>query len=65
MCEVGLMVAPTFRILPATPGAEGAWIVETTHGSGIVERSIEFASRKKAEAAADQWTYLDEDWAAI
>jgi hypothetical protein len=65
MWEAGLMVAPTFRILPATPGAEDAWIVETTHDSGVVERSIVFASRAEAQAAADQWIYLDEDWAAI
>jgi hypothetical protein len=55
----------TFRILLVTPGAEKGWIVETTHESGLVERSVAFASQPKAQAAADSWLYLDGDWAAV
>jgi hypothetical protein len=56
---------PTFRILPVVPGAENGWIVETTHDSGIVERSVVFASQEEAQAAADRWLDLDEDWATV
>ena len=56
---------PTFRVLPATPGAENGWIVETTHESGVVERSVVLVSEVDAKAAADKWQHLDEDWAAV
>jgi hypothetical protein len=56
---------PTFRILPVAPGAENGWIVETTHDSGVVERSVVFASQEEAQAAADRWLHLDEDWAGV
>ncbi len=56
---------PIFRILPVAPAAENGWVVETTHDSGILERSITFASQEEAKAAADSWQDLDEDWGAI
>jgi|HubBroStandDraft_5_1064220.scaffolds.fasta_scaffold2029055_2 hypothetical protein len=59
------MVLPTFRILPVGPGAQDGWIVETTHDGGVVERSVVFASQEEAQAAADSWLHLDEDWAAV
>jgi hypothetical protein len=56
---------PTFQILPVAPAAENGWVVETTHDSGVLERSITFASQEEAKAAADSWQDLDEDWDAI
>ena len=56
---------PTFRILPAYADADLGWIVETTHESGMIETSVVLPSREKAQAAADSWAHLDEDWAAI
>jgi hypothetical protein len=56
---------PTFQILPVAPAAENGWVVETTHDSGVLERSITFASQEQAKAAADSWQDLDEDWDAI
>jgi hypothetical protein len=56
---------PTFQILPVAPAAENGWVVETTHDSGVLERSITFASQEEAKAAADSWQNLDEDWDAI
>jgi hypothetical protein len=56
---------PTFQILPVAPAAENGWVVETTHDSGVLERSITFASQEEATAAADSWQDLDEDWDAI
>ena len=46
-------------------GADTGWIVETTHDNGLVETSVFLPSQAKAQAAADSWKYLDEDWAAI
>jgi sorbitol-specific phosphotransferase system component IIBC len=59
------MNLPTFRILPVASGPDDGWVVETTHDSGVVERSIVFASQEEAQAAADSWQHLDEDWAAV
>jgi hypothetical protein len=59
------MISPKFRILPVAPGPDNGWIVETTHAGGVVERSVVFASEEEAQAAADRWLHLDEDWAAI
>jgi hypothetical protein len=59
------MTMPIFRILPVAPAAENGWVVETTHDSGVAERSIVFASQKEAQAAADSWEDLDDDWAAV
>ena len=58
-------VMPGFRILPARREAKAGWVVETTHDSGRVEISIIMASKAEAEAAADRWIHLDEEWAAI
>jgi hypothetical protein len=55
------MILPTFRILPVGPGPDNGWIVETTHGLGVVERSVVFATQVDAQAAADTWKDLDED----
>ena len=59
------MITPTFRILPVTPDPEDGWVVETTHESGVVERSVVFATQAEAQAAADSWQDLDEDWDAV
>jgi hypothetical protein len=58
---------PTFHILPVAvaQAAEKGWVVQTTHDSGVAERSIVFASQEEAQAAADSWQDLDEDWAAV
>jgi hypothetical protein len=54
-----------FRILPRSLDADLGWVVETTHESGIVETSIMYPTREKAQAAADSWIHLDEDWAKV
>jgi hypothetical protein len=59
------MMMPTFRVLPVLLGAENGWIVETTHESGVVERSVVFATQAEARAAADSWQDLDADWEAV
>lgn len=56
---------PKFRILAAERAADRGWVVETTHSSGVVERSIAYPTKSKAQAAADSWVHLDEDWAKI
>jgi hypothetical protein len=56
---------PTFRILPVASAAYDGWVVETTHDSGVLERSITFASEEEAKAAAESWQDLDEDWDAV
>lgn len=56
---------PGFRIMPAKREAKVGWNVEITHDSGRVETSIIMASKAEAEAAADRWVHLDEDWAGI
>jgi hypothetical protein len=56
---------PIFRILPVDLDTKFGWVVETTHESGIVEKSIVLSSRAEAQAAADSWTHLDDDWAAV
>jgi hypothetical protein len=56
---------PTFRVLPVSPGAENGWFVETTHEGGVVEKSVVLASQAVAQAAADSWQDLDEDWDAV
>jgi hypothetical protein len=55
----------TFRILPVNMDADLGWVVETTHGSGIVDTSIVYPAREKAQTAADSWIHLDEDWAKV
>ena len=55
----------TFRILPRSLDSDLGWIVETTHESGTVERSIVYSTREKAQKAADSWLHLDEDWAKV
>ncbi len=55
----------TFRILPRSLDADLGWIVESTHDSGIIERSITYPTQEKAQKAADSWVHLDEDWARI
>ncbi len=55
----------TFRVLPVSLDADFGWIVETIHETGIIERSVVLASRAQAQAAADSWQYLDENWAAV
>jgi hypothetical protein len=59
------IVMQIFRILPVTHGVTNGWVVETTHENGVVETSVVFATREEAQAAADSWIHLDEDWAAI
>ena len=59
------MMIPTFRVLPVSLGAENGWVVETTHESGVVERSVVYATQAEAQAAADSWQDLDEDWEAV
>jgi hypothetical protein len=59
------MLMPTFRVLPVPSGAQNGWLVETTHENGVVERSAVFATEAKAQAAADSWRDLDEDWDAV
>jgi len=54
-----------FRILPRSHDSDLGWIVETTHESGIVERSIVYSTQEKAQKAADSWVHLDEDWAKV
>ena len=56
---------PSFRILPRNLDAKLGWVVETTHGSGIVETSIVYPTRAQAQVAADSWIHLDEDWAKV
>jgi hypothetical protein len=56
---------PTFRILPVNLDADRGWIVKTTHESGVVDTSIVYATQMKAQAAADSWEHLDEDWAKV
>jgi hypothetical protein len=56
---------PTFPVLPVLLGSESGWVVETTHESGVVERSVVFATQAEAQAAADSWQDLDEDWDAV
>jgi hypothetical protein len=55
----------TFRIIPINRDADLGWVVETTHASGIVETSIVYETREKAQKAADSWVHLDEDWAKV
>ena len=55
----------TFRVLPASLAADAGWIVETVHENGVVEKSVVLTSRVEAQAAADSWEHLDEDWAAV
>jgi hypothetical protein len=62
-CRGRVLIMPIFHILPVAPAAENGWVVETTHDSGVAERSIIFASQEEAQAAADSWP--DEDWAAV
>ena len=33
--------------------------------TGIVETSVAWASKTEAQAAADKWVNLDEDWAGV
>jgi hypothetical protein len=55
-----------FRIFPADmDAATTGWVVKTTHDDGKVDTSIVYGTRAKAQAAADTWTYLDEDWAKV
>jgi hypothetical protein len=56
---------PTFRIIPINRDADLGWVVETTHESGIVEKSIVYRTQTEAQAAADSWEHLDEDWAKV
>lgn len=56
---------PTFRILPVDLDAKQGWIVETTHDDGVVNKSISYPTKEKAQEAADSWIYLDEDWGKI
>jgi hypothetical protein len=62
---VGLISMCIFRILPLSRDVDLGWVVETTHGSGIVETSIVYPTQAKAQAAADSWVHLDEDWAKV
>jgi hypothetical protein len=55
----------TFRILPVGRDADQGWVVESTHGTGIVETSVVLPTREKAQASADSWIHLDEDWARV
>jgi hypothetical protein len=54
-----------FRILPVSLDADLGWVVETTHPSGVVERSIVYKTEMQAQKAADSWIHLDEDWAKV
>jgi hypothetical protein len=51
-----------FNIVPADICSKAGWVVKTTHDSGVVDTSIVYASQAKAQAAADSWEHLDEDW---
>jgi hypothetical protein len=58
------MMMPSFRVLPVSLGAENGWVVETTHESGVVERSVVFATQAEGQAG-DSGQDLDEDWEAV
>jgi hypothetical protein len=55
----------TFQILPVDLDPKGGWVVKTTHDDGKIDISIVYDTQAKAQAAADSWTYLDEDWAKV
>jgi hypothetical protein len=55
----------TFRILPLSRDQDLGWVVETTHGSGVIDKSIVYSTQEKAQRAADSWVHLDEDWAKV
>jgi hypothetical protein len=55
----------TFRLSPADPNGKIGWVVKTIHDDGRVDTSIVYETRAKAQAAADSWTNLDEDWAKV
>jgi hypothetical protein len=56
---------PTFQILPAAPVSDTGWVVRTKHDNGVIDTSVVYQTREKAQAAADTWTHLDEDWARV
>ena len=55
----------TFQILPSDQDAKIGWVVKTTHDDGTVDTSIRYETHTKAQAAADSWVHLDEDWAKV
>jgi hypothetical protein len=56
----------TFEILPTNLDGKLAWVVKTTtHATGVVDTSIRYPTRAEAQAAADSWEHLDEDWAKV
>ncbi len=55
----------TFQILPVDKDGKIVWVVKTTHDDGTVDTSIRYETRAQAQAAADGWIYLDEDWARV
>jgi hypothetical protein len=55
----------TFQILPVDKDGEIGWVVKTTHDDGTVDTSIRYETQAKAQAAADSWINLDEDWAKV
>jgi hypothetical protein len=55
----------TFRIVPANLDSATGWVVKTKHDNGVIDTSIVYATREMAQAAADTWTHLDEDWAKV
>jgi hypothetical protein len=55
----------TFCIYLVDVDGKTGWVVRTTHDDGTVDTSIRYETRTQAQAAADSWTNLDEDWARV
>jgi hypothetical protein len=55
----------TFLVLAVDLDSSIGWVVKTTHDNGIIDTSIVYETRERAQAAADSWTHLDEDWAKV
>ena len=55
----------TFLVLAVHLDSSIGWVVKTTHDNGIIDTSIVYETRERAQAAADSWTHLDEDWAKV
>jgi hypothetical protein len=55
----------TFRIVPVNLDSDTGWVVKTKHDNGVTETSVVYPTRETAQAAADTWTNLDEDWAKV
>lgn len=57
---------PIFVIEPVNPSdMSKGWVVKSTHRNGVVETSVVYKTETQAKAAAEKWTFLDEDWEKI